>query len=339
MGLDFNTFMQQLTGTESVSDEMKNAGWSNYVPTGYSGQSTYSPGFAQISTGDAANIDTGQSNQDRAAQLALAQQLGAAGAGAGPSAAQAQQTAATDQAVKQQLAMAAAMRAGGGSAATGQINAGGVQAMQQGANQAAQLRAQEMQTARSQQAGVLSGVAGQDIGLAENQAQLNQQMGLANMAAQNQGAQFNASSLNQANQFNINSQEQMYQYLQSMAEQQRLAQNQAGVGLQAANMQAQQAFIKNLMSGISGGIGGASSLMGAGGGGGGGAGAAAAAMARGGVAYHPMHTVIGEKGPEAVVPLYDREKMIAFAEAVNRTFGRGKGQAKDSDASDAQEAA
>ncbi len=165
-------------------------------------------------------FDQGQSNDTRAQQQALNQQLMAGAMGNGPSAAQAQ----LQQSQEAQIAAArsAAASAGGDSnpflaqrLASQQASA----AMAQGGAQAAIQRANEQQAAQQALAGSLQGQRGLDINAAAQQANLaNQgqqfalqgQMGLdqsqlqANMglsAAQQQNAQFNtAQNMNVASQ-------------------------------------------------------------------------------------------------------------------------------------------
>ncbi len=118
---------------------------------------------ASMQAATAAGPDLSGSNDWRSQQAALAGQLANAAAGNGPSAAQSQLQAATDQNMHAALALA---RSG-----TGNQSAAMKQALmqqgtigQQAANQSATLRAQEQQAAQAQLGGVLGGARGQDLG-------------------------------------------------------------------------------------------------------------------------------------------------------------------------------
>lgn len=219
-------------------------------------------------------LNTGNYDRDRAQQQGLAGSLQSAANGQGPSAAgmagQAQRDA--------NLTQAAALQSGrrGAGAGVG-IRAGNnaIVAGNQGAAQTEAVgRANEMNTARGQQAGVLAGMAGQDTAVAGQNAQLGQ--------ANNQ---FNAGSQNQVNQANQTAQ----------------------LGISNAELQArqkQEAYSYTNLEPSQGGFfspGNIATLAGAG------ATAAAGkpptALANGGFFKKPTLAVIGEAGPEMVVPL------------------------------------
>ena len=132
----------------------------------------------------------------RQGQAQLAAQLQAQAAGQGPSLATQQLKQATDRNIAQQAAAAAA--AGGNSAlAQRNLSQNAAQLGRSAAADAAQMRIQEQLAAREQLAGVLAGARGQDIGLAQAQAQLQQQINLANQQAGNQFGLANMEALNQ----------------------------------------------------------------------------------------------------------------------------------------------
>jgi len=151
-------------------------------------------------TGQAAKIDTGAANQARGLQTALGSQLLAASQGQGPSAAQAQMTKATDAAVAQQLGLAASSR-GNPAIALRNAAANTAQITQGAATDSSILRAQEIQNAQGQLGALSTNLRGQDIGLATDQAQLNQQMGLANLGNQQQSNMAGAQLSEQHSQF------------------------------------------------------------------------------------------------------------------------------------------
>lgn len=126
--------------------------------------------------GPAAQIAQAPQEQVRNQQMAYLGQLGQQAAGNGPSAAQAQLKMATDRAMASNLAMGAA---GGTPAAMRQAAFNNAAAQQDLAGQSAALRAQEQQAAMGMLGQQLGGVREQDLGLATNQAQLNQQTQLA----------------------------------------------------------------------------------------------------------------------------------------------------------------
>lgn len=128
---------------------------------------------AQI--GSAAQIEQTQQAQIRGQQLAAIGQLQQQAAGNGPSAAQAQLKMGADRAMASNLAMAAA---GGTAASARQAAFNNASAVQDMAGQSAALRAQEQQAAMGQLVGATQGARAQDIGLATDQAQLNQQTSL-----------------------------------------------------------------------------------------------------------------------------------------------------------------
>jgi hypothetical protein len=134
-------------------------------------------GGAQV--GPAAQIDTGHGSVidgQRNRQNAMLDQMQAAAAGKGPSAAQAQLKTGADRAMASNLAMAAA---GGTPASMRQAAFNNAAAQQDLAGQSAALRAQEMQQAQGMYADSVAGARGLDAQIATNQAGLNQQTQLA----------------------------------------------------------------------------------------------------------------------------------------------------------------
>lgn len=139
-------------------------------------------GRAGPSTGYS-NISQGPQDQFRQGQLGLAYQLSQQAAGQGPSLAQQQLQAGTDRNIAQAMAMAQAQQGQGAGLAQRQV-------AQQQAGMAAQtnqdagaLRLQEQMQAQNMLGQVLAGGRGQDIGLATEQAGLNQGANLANLQA------------------------------------------------------------------------------------------------------------------------------------------------------------
>lgn len=123
-------------------------------------------------------------NQFRQDQRGLISQLQQQAAGRGPSVAGLQMQQGLDQAIAAQQAQAASAR-GMSPALAQRMAAQQGAAMQQGSvNQAAQMRAQEQLAAQQSLGSMLAGARGQDIGIAAQQAQLNQGTSLANMQAQ-----------------------------------------------------------------------------------------------------------------------------------------------------------
>jgi hypothetical protein len=174
-------------------------------------------------------IATGPQDQVRAQQMAFANALQAQANGTGgPTAAQAQLQAGTDASINSALALAHSQRGGNSSVAMKNALMQNGQTMQSASNQATQLRAQEQQAAQMQLGSALSGVRGQDLGLATSQAGLNQQTALANQQSQQQHDALVQQymqmglSLDQANQ-------------QSMIQQGQFNQGQLGQQVAAAN--------------------------------------------------------------------------------------------------------
>jgi hypothetical protein len=149
--------------------------------------------LARVDPITGATIDQGASNETRAQQETSLAGLRAAATGAVPSAAELQLRQTTDRNIKNQYALAAALqgRSAGGalkqaSDATGDLDA-------QAAADAAVLRAKEQSDARNAESAALSGVRGQDIGVATSQAGLTQGAQVQN---QNTGVQQNTTAAN-----------------------------------------------------------------------------------------------------------------------------------------------
>ncbi len=132
---------------------------------------------------NAAQINSSPQEQFRNAQLMLTNQLQQQAAGQGPSLAQSQLRQGTDRNIQQAMAMAASQRGANAGQGLRGIGMQAAQANQQAAAQSADLRAQEQMAARQQVAGVLQGGRAQDVGLATEQATLQQQAALANQQA------------------------------------------------------------------------------------------------------------------------------------------------------------
>lgn len=135
-------------------------------------------------------INTGDSDQLRAQQMALINAQQARVAGTAPSVAQIQLQRGADHNMANIAAQAASARGGvnTGLLARNVLNAQATTG-QQNASDMALLRAQEQTSAEGALAGNLNGTRGQDLSLATNQAGLTQQTALANAAAQQQQQQ------------------------------------------------------------------------------------------------------------------------------------------------------
>lgn len=128
-----------------------------------------------ISSPIGATIDQTQQAQFRDQQLALGNALMAQANGQGPSLAGSQLRQSTEMNLQAAMAQAASARGGNLGAAQYQLGNARANIQQQAAMQLAQARIQEQMAARSQLGQVLDSGRGADIGLAMNQAQMNQQ--------------------------------------------------------------------------------------------------------------------------------------------------------------------
>ncbi len=148
----------------------------------------------QAASGTNATIDTGAQNQMRANQLALINRLINPN---GPSAAQMQLQRGTDAAIAAQRAMAASSRGvpAGLANKIAATNAADITA--KGAADAAILRAQEDQARQGLLAQTLQGARSQDIGIASEQAGLQQQTLMQNAGFSQEAAQQNAAMAQQ----------------------------------------------------------------------------------------------------------------------------------------------
>lgn len=129
-------------------------------------------------------IDTGNENQARGQQYSLAQTLAAQANGQGPSLAQMQLQKATDANIHQAMALGASQRGVGAAGVMRSVANNTAMAQQQAAADSAALRLQEQQASQNQLGQLLAGMRGQDQSIAGSQAQLNQQVALANQQAQ-----------------------------------------------------------------------------------------------------------------------------------------------------------
>lgn len=133
-----------------------------------------------VGTATINNTDAGAA---RGQQMALADALWAQTQGKGPSLAQMQLKQATDRNLAQAIAAQASAGGSGGGLAMRQIQQNQIAAGQGAARDSAMLRAQEQLNAQNQFGSLVSGMRGQDLSLATNQAQLDQDAGKANQAA------------------------------------------------------------------------------------------------------------------------------------------------------------
>ncbi len=180
---------------------------------------------------DAARIEQAKQAQFRNQQQTLASQLADQAAGKGPSLAQSQLKQATGRNIAQAMALGASQRGATAGQGLRQIAQQTTAANQQAAQQSADLRMQEQLQARGQLGQVLDTGRGADIGLATSQAGLQQQAGLANQDAANQG-RLAQSQLSQ----------QTALANQDAANQGRLAQSQLSQQAELANQDAINSF-------------------------------------------------------------------------------------------------
>lgn len=193
-------------------------------------------------TAQAAQLNQAQQNQVRGQQMGLVEALQQQAAGQGPSLAQNQLNQARDQQIQTAMALAASQRgltAGQGLRSIADQTA---QAQQFAASEAARARIAEQLAAREQLAGVLQGTRAADIGVASQQAGLEQQANLANQAAQNQFALQQAAFGQEAAARNQAAQNQFALQQAGMTQQAALANQQAGLQQQGLN----QSFINAL---------------------------------------------------------------------------------------------
>lgn len=150
-----------------------------------------------VATGTAARVDPTQQAQFRASQLGLANRLLGIGSGAQMGAGEMAAMRQGNRAAAQQIGMARMQRgAGAALAARGAMrNAGNIGLATAG--QAQQAALQDQQIANQTAAQLLGQGREQDIGLAGQNAQLRQQMNLANLDAKNQQI-FQQAGLDQA---------------------------------------------------------------------------------------------------------------------------------------------
>jgi hypothetical protein len=144
-------------------------------------------------------IDPNAGAQNAAGQQALIGQLQAQANGTGPSLASGMLKEGTDRTLANQAALAATTGASNPALAQRNLAVNAIGANQQLAQASAQQRMQDQINAQNQLGSVLSGARGQDIGLAENQAQLTQGANLANLQA---STATNAQNLQGATDFN-----------------------------------------------------------------------------------------------------------------------------------------
>lgn len=191
--------------------------------------------IAQNERARAAEID-GSANRSRGDQIMLqrALQLRMNGTG-GPSVAENQLRQGLAANLRAQLAAQAASRGGPNPLAMRNVAQGAAQANQQLVGQQALLRAQEQRDAEQQLGGLLSGIRGQDIGLATTQAGLNQQSNLFNAGQTNERNLSQAQLAQQANIANVDAQLRA----RGMDDAARQAYLQAMFGVDRANQQAE----------------------------------------------------------------------------------------------------
>lgn len=194
-------------------------------------------------------IDTRQRDEIRAKQMALLAGFEDDAAGKGTSAAQAQLQMAIDQAIANQMGIAAGSHGTGSVTANLRASSNIGSLSQQAAAQSAILRAQEIQQARQNLLTGYSDVGGMDLSLATNQAQFNQQANLANQSIE--GQRFlqqaaleqqvrlqNQANVQQANMFNAGSANTASMY--NAGQSNETARAQAALTAQISQFNAQQ---------------------------------------------------------------------------------------------------
>lgn len=203
---------------------------------------------ATASTSTAQGPDLGAQNQTRAQQMQLMQQLQQQASGQGPSLAQMQLKQAQGQNMAQAAALGQSQRGAGQGALLKNIQnqqAGIASGM---ANDSAMARLQEQMQARNMLGQNLSGVRGQDLGVAGMGLQNNQ----FNAAALNQGSQFNASANNQMNQFNSGQANEFSNANQNRAIQMAQLQNdvnKTNAGIEQENAKQQSSALGGMFNG------------------------------------------------------------------------------------------
>jgi hypothetical protein len=185
-------------------------------------------------TGNAAHVDGSQQAAFRGQQLGLAGQLAQTAAGQGPSIAGEQLRQATDRNVSQLRAQAASQRGGGSALASRALMDTQASMGQEAGANAAIMRAQEAQNAQGQLGSLLAQGRSSDIDYAGQNAQLSQQMGLANMTAVNDANNANAQLRQQMSLADQAAQMQQ----RGMNDQYSMANLQAMTGMDQAELQA-----------------------------------------------------------------------------------------------------
>lgn len=190
--------------------------------------------IGQVRQGQGANINTGPQDQFRMREMLLADQAARVASGQDKGAGELAVRRQMQQAAAQQQSNAASQRGGAagmaGRAAARGLGANSVNA----AGMAGQAALQDQGAARNLLAGVLGQGRGADIGLATQQAGLNQQMNMANLDAQNQKV-FQQAGLDQATSL-ANMQSKLAQ--SGMNDQQSIALMAQFYGISLAEMQA-----------------------------------------------------------------------------------------------------
>jgi hypothetical protein len=176
-------------------------------------------------------------------QQNLVAALQAQAQGSGPNLAADQLRQATQNNLASQLAMAAGQRGNQNPGAERMALANqGAAANQAAAGQAASERGRQQLGAEAQLGGALGQYGGQQIGLAENQAGLNQQVNLTNANAANNMSQFNT----QSQQALQNAQQQQSDFINNVRAQQQSNENAAIAGQQLSSQNAGQAAAAGL---------------------------------------------------------------------------------------------
>ncbi len=221
--------------------------------------------LANAAMGNAAQIDNSMGNAVNQNQNQLVGQLQAQANGTGPSLASGMLAQGTDRTLANQMGAAATLGASNPALAQRQLAMGAVTANQQLAQATAQQRMQDQINAQNQLGAVLGNQRGQDISQAMNQAQLNQQFGLANLSNQQQVNLANQGAINNVNQNNASNALGFDNTLgstigadagnQQAYYNQQIAQDQWKQGQEAAQAQANAGAFGKLLSGVAGAAG------------------------------------------------------------------------------------
>ncbi len=206
----------------------------------------------------AAQMNLAQSNEGRGMQMGLAQALQARVAGQKPSLAEMQLNRGMEQAIAAQQSQAASARGMSPAAAQRMAATGIANAQGQTNADAAMLRASEQERAESALGQQLAGMRGQDIGVAANQAGMQQQTNLANQQAElaNRAQMDSATqAYMQMGMSREEAQQKALAEMEALKAQQRTSANQVNAGVAQANLDTEMKHKGGLLSAAGGAFG------------------------------------------------------------------------------------